>query len=352
MSNLQFRGYSIKDTAKWTEFEVRDFEPMGERDDTIDIEVKFCGICSSDVHTITGGWGDINTPLVSGHEVGGIVRKVGKGVKDFKEGDRVCVGAQIDACGKCRQCGDNQENYCPEQVDTYNAPAWDGKITQGGYSTAIRAPEKFVFRVPEGVELEDAAPMACGGLTVFSPMHRFGVKQGMKVGVAGLGGLGHFAVMFAVAMGAEVTVFTHQQDKVEDAKKMGASDVVLTTEKDWQKKYAFAFDYILCTIDVSKALPLETLTSMLYVNGQLHLCCMPDDPIEAFKTQSLAANGASISVNHIGNKIEAEAMLRLAAEKGVKAWKEMIPMSQVSKGVQGVKNNDVRYRYVLTQDLA
>ncbi|BGP50081.1 Alcohol dehydrogenase [Rhodotorula kratochvilovae] len=332
MSDLQFRGYAVKDTSKWTEFEVIDFEPMGERDDTLDIEVKRCAICSSDVHTITGGWGDINLPLVSGHEIGGIVRKVGKGVKEFKVGDRVAVGAQIDSCGN-------------------NAEAWDGKITQGGYSTAVRAPEKFVFRVPDALALEDAAPMACGGLTVFSPMHRFGVKKGTKVGIAGVGGLGHFAVMFAAALGAEVVVFTHQEDKVADAYKMGASDVVLTTEKDWAKKYSMALDFVLCTIDVSDALPLKDLTSLLYVNGVLHLCCMPDDPVPAFQTQDLAANGCSISVNHIGSKVEAEEMYRLAAEKDIKAWKEMIPMSQVSKGVQGVKENKVRYRYVLMQDL-
>lgn len=199
--------------------------------------------------------------------------------------------------------------------------------------------------------------MACGGLTVFSPMYRFGVKKGMKVGIAGLGGLGHFgesappaggtdtgarahddsdtdersglllparaAVQFAAAMGAEVVVFTHQQDKVEDAKKMGASDVVLTTDKDWNQKYSFALDYLLVTIDVSKALPLTDLTSMLYVNGVCHLCCMPDDPIEAFQTQSLAANGASISVNHVGNKVR----VRLSHWSSCPCWRPSLTLA-------------------------
>lgn len=144
------------------------------------------------MHTITGGWGKPELPLVSGHEVGGIARKVGSAVKSIKVGDRVVVGAQIDSCGKCRACSTQNENFCPEQVDTYNAKAHDGKVTQGGYSTAIRAPEQFVFSVPDALPLEDAAPMACGGLTVYSPMRRGGVTKGTKLGVAGLGGLGAF----------------------------------------------------------------------------------------------------------------------------------------------------------------
>ncbi|BGP09920.1 Alcohol dehydrogenase [Rhodotorula toruloides] len=350
---LQFRGYAVKDTEKFTEFELIDFEPMDDRDDCLDIAIEVCGICSSDVHTITGGWGDIHTPLVSGHEIGGIVKRVGKNVKGFKVGDRAVVGAQVDSCGKCRPCTDNNENYCPKQVDTYNAPTRDNekKYSQGGYSTAIRAPEQFVFHVPDELPLEDAAPMACGGLTVFSPMHRFGVKKGTKMGVAGLGGLGHFAVLLGTAMGAEVVVFSHQEDKRADAMKMGAVDFVNTGNDGWQEKYSMQLDYIISTIDVSKAIPIADLAGLLYVNGVLHLCAMPDDPIPNFKTQQLAANGCSISVNHIGSKAEAELMYKLAAEKGVRAWKEILPMKDVAKGVMGVKNNEVRYRYVLKQDI-
>ncbi|POY73547.1 hypothetical protein BMF94_3485 [Rhodotorula taiwanensis] len=351
MSDLKFRGYAIKDEKKWTEFEVIDFEPMAWREDLIDIEIEYCGVCSSDVHTITGGWGEPFKPLVSGHEAAGIARKVGSNVKSIKVGDRVVVGAQVDACGSCRACESNNENYCAEQIDTYNAKSKDGKVTQGGYSTAIRAPEQFTFKVPDELPLEDAAPMACGGLTVYSPMRRAGVKQGSKVGVAGLGGLGHFAVQFAVAMGAEVTVFTHQKDKIEDAKKMGATHAVLTSEKDWQKPFAQKLDYIVCTIDNADAVPFSELISCLWVNGTLHFCSMPDSSLPQFKTQDLAANGASIAVNHIGSKVEAEEMYRLAAEKGVRAWKQIVPMKDVSKAVQGVHDNKVRYRYVLKQDL-
>ncbi|BGP18308.1 Alcohol dehydrogenase [Rhodosporidiobolus nylandii] len=344
MSAPVFKGYAT--TSKdWTKFEVIDFTPQPMQDDMVELDIKFCGICGSDVHTITGGWGDVPDPLIAGHEVAGIVRAVGPKVTEFKVGDRVLVGAQVDSCRKC--------NPCPKQVDTYNAPSLYNEkiITQGGYSTVMRSPELFTFKIPDSLPLEDAAPMACAGLTVFGPMYRFGVKEGHKVAIAGIGGLGHFAVMFAAAMGAEVTVLTHSKDKVEDVKKMGAKHVILTSEDGWSEKHALEFDFVLNTIDVSKAIPLTELTSLLKVNGRLHICSMPDDELPAFKSQALAANGATIGVNHIGSKKEANAMLKLAAEKGIRTWKEIIPMSEVSKGVQGVKDNSVRYRYVMKQDI-
>ncbi|GAA6033875.1 hypothetical protein JCM8097_000381 [Rhodosporidiobolus ruineniae] len=350
MTTETYKGYATT-SDNWKEFQLKEFEPTKFRDDFIELDIKYCAICSSDVHTITGGWGDVKDPLVSGHEIAGIVTKVGPNVTEFKVGDRALVGAQLDSCGKCKPCQTNNENYCPEQIDTYNAPEKDGKLTQGGYSTKIRAPEKFVFHIPEALELKHAAPMACGGLTVFSPMYRYGVKKGTKMAVAGLGGLGHFAVLFGVAMGAEVTVFTHQADKLEDAKKMGATNAVNTSDEDWAKPYSLYFDFIISTIDNAKAMPLTDLTSLLWVNGRLHISAMPDDELPPFKSQALASNGATLGVNHIGSKVEAEAMLKLAAEKGVKPWIEEIDMKDVSKGVQGVYENKVRYRYVMRQDI-
>ncbi|GAA5876963.1 hypothetical protein JCM1840_007083 [Sporobolomyces johnsonii] len=349
-SDLQFRGYAIKDTSKWTEFELIDFKPKPFGDYDVDIEIFACGICGSDVHTITGGWGKPELPLVSGHEVAGLVRAVGPKVSEFKVGDRVGVGAQLDSCMECKCCKNNNENYCPKQIDTYNAKYPDGTVTQGGYSTAIRAPEKFVFAIPEGLDFEDAAPMMCAGLTVYSPMKRFGVKKGTKMAVAGLGGLGHFAVMFGTALGAEVTVFSHNPDKEEDARKMGAVDFVLTSKKDWAKDYALSFDYVLSTIDIAEKMPLADIVGTVDINGQLHICAMPDDEFK-LQSQLLAGNGISIASNHIGSKKEAQEMLQLAADKGIKTWKQVIPMKDVGKGVQAVKENNVRYRYVLKQDI-
>ncbi|GAA5988860.1 hypothetical protein JCM5350_000987 [Sporobolomyces pararoseus] len=350
MSDLEFKGYAVHDTKKWTEFKVIDFQPKTADEHDVDIAIEYCGICGSDVHTITGGWGEIPLPLVVGHEAAGVVKKVGSKVSEFKVGDRVVVGAQVSSCMECRPCKTDNENYCPKQVDTYGAKYPDGVVAMGGYSTAIRAPEKFVFKVPDALDLADAAPMACGGLTVFGPMYRWGVKSGHKVAVAGLGGLGHFAVMFAVAMGAEVTVLSHSANKKEDALKMGATDFVCTGEENWQEPLALKFDYILSTIDVADKMPISEIVSCLNINARLHIVAMPDDEFK-LKSQSLAGNGAEISVNHIGSKKEANAMYKLAAEKGIKTWKQVIPMKDVGKGVQGVKDNTVRYRYVLKQDI-
>ncbi|GAA5852598.1 hypothetical protein JCM3766R1_005376 [Sporobolomyces carnicolor] len=349
-SELEFKGYAVHDTSKWTEFKVIDFQPKTADEYDVDIAIEYCGICGSDVHTITGGWGEIPLPLVVGHEAAGTVKKVGSKVSEFKVGDRVVVGAQVSSCMECNPCKTDNENYCPKQVDTYGAKYPDGVVAMGGYSTAIRAPEKFVFKVPDAIELDDAAPMACGGLTVFGPMYRWGVKSGHKVAIAGLGGLGHFAVMFAAAMGAEVTVLSHQANKKDDALKMGASHFVCTADDKWAEPLALKFDYILSTIDIASKMPLEDIIGTLNINGNLHICAMPDDEFK-FKSQALAGNGASISVNHIGSKKEANAMLKLAAEKGIKTWKQVIPMKDVGKGVQGVKDNSVRYRYVLKQDI-
>ncbi|GAA5983505.1 hypothetical protein JCM11641_005832 [Rhodosporidiobolus odoratus] len=348
--SLTYKGYAAT-SDNWTKFEVKEFEPTAFRDDFVEVKIEYCGICGSDVHTLTGGWGEVPEPLVAGHEIGGIVHRVGPKVTEFKAGDRVTVGAQSDSCGKCKMCKSDNENYCPEQVDTYGAEEKDGKKTMGGYSTSFRCPEKFVFKVPDNVDLADAAPMACGGLTAFSPLYRYGVKEGTKLAVVGLGGLGHYATMFGAAMGAEVTVFSHQADKKEDALKMGAKNFVLTTEDEFAKPYAFTFDIILNTIDVSKAIPVTDLTSMLVVNGRLAIVSMPDDELPAVKSQDLAANGATIGVTHVGSKAEANIMYKLASDKGIKTWKEIIPMKDVSKGVQNVKENNVRYRYVMENDI-
>ncbi|GAA5862398.1 hypothetical protein JCM8547_007628 [Rhodosporidiobolus lusitaniae] len=351
MTTNTYKGYATTSDKPTGPFQIKEYEPTEFREDFVEVFIRYCGVCSSDVHTLTGGWGEVPEPLVSGHEVAGIVTKVGPKVSQYKEGDRVVIGAQLDSCGKCRPCKDNNENYCPNQVDTYNAEEQDGKKTQGGYANFIRAPEKFVFPVPEGLALEDACSMACGGLTVYSPMVRHGVKAGSKMAVVGLGGLGHYAVLFGVALGADVTVFTHQEDKLEDAKKMGASEAVLTTKEDWSKPYALTFDVIISTIDNAKAIPVTDLTSMLYVNGRLCIVAMPDEEIPPFQSQDLAGTGATLAFNHIGSKKEALEMLQLAADKGVKTWKEIIPMKDVGKAIEGVQRNSVRYRYVLKADL-
>jgi len=353
---MDLKGYAIHDTKKYTDFKVIDFKSKSQGPYDIDIATTYCGVCSSDVHTITGGWGEPILPLVSGHEIAGKVVAVGEKVTEFKVGDRAVVGAQVCSCFECKACENDLENYCMGSgdkgpVDTYNAKYENGDIAHGGYSNGVRVHERFVFAVPEGLKDEDVAPMACGGLTVFAPLEFYGTGPGKKVGIVGIGGLGHFAVQFAAALGAEVTAFTHQGDKIEDAKKMGAKHVVNTSEKEFEKNHAFEFDLLLSTVDDSKAISLPQLTSMLNVHGRLHMVGLPDKELEAFKAQALAGNGASISVSHIGSKVQANKMYKLAAEKGVTTWKEIIPMKDVGKAIEGVKTNKARYRYVLKMDL-
>jgi alcohol dehydrogenase (NADP+) len=240
------KGYAITDTKKWHDFQVVDFELKTAEDDDVDVHILYSGVCGSDLHTINGGWGELkNKAVIPGHEIVGKVTKVGKNVKDIKVGDRVGVGAQVGSCMECTSCHSDYENYCLGSkdgkkgcVDTYNAKYPDGSEAQGGYSTAIRAHQRFVFPIPEGLASEDAASMLCAGLTTWSPLKRNGCGPGKQVAVIGLGGLGHYATIFAVALGAEVTVISHSPKKKEDALKLGAKHFVSTGEEEnWYEAY-------------------------------------------------------------------------------------------------------------------
>lgn len=236
-------------------------------------------------------------------------------------------------------------------VDTYNSTWPDGSIAQGGYSTNIRAPEQFVFPIPEGLKSEHAAPMLCAGLTVYSPLLRNKVGPGSRVGVVGIGGLGHFAVMFAKAMGAEVVAISHSANKKDDALKMGASEFVSTKEDpQWSKKYLNKpFDVIINTAS-SAAVDLPGMVSALKTEGRCICVGMPEDLIK-LRVQDLAMRGAFLGSSHIGNKKEALSMLQLAAEKKIEPWIELVDMKECSKAVERVSKGDIRYRFVLKQDL-
>lgn len=310
-------------------------------------------------------------PLCVGHEVVGKVEKVGASVKDFKVGDRAGVGAQVWSCIVCDLCKENNENYCPHKVDTYGAPyptakeaaefgvtngkelGLDGTKAQGGYSSRIRAHERFVFPIPEALSSIDAAPLMCAGLTVFSPLlrNRVGQDDVKNVAIAGIGGLGHYAVQFAKAMGANVTVLSHTASKEKDAREMGADHVIITTKKGWEKDYAMKFDFILSTIDDSRGQTLPEFTSTLRVGGKYHTVGLPDKPLDNIMAQLFAGNMCSISGSHIGSKAEAIEMLKLVVDKKVKTWAMPMPISAeaCSEAVTRVHNNDnVKYRIVLT----
>jgi len=344
-------GFMINDQKKWTEFEKKEFKmkTFGDRD--IDIAIDACGVCGSDVHTITGGWGDCPLPICVGHEVIGKAVKVGKDVKSIKVGDRVGCGAQIGADLDCGNCKADQENYCPNAIDTYGAPHPDGTIAQGGYSSHIRSHEYFTFKIPENIETAVAAPMMCAGLTVYSPLVRLGAGPGKKVAIVGMGGLGHFAVLWSVALGAETYVLSHSPSKKDDALKMGAKEFVVTGEKDWHKKFPFTFDFILNCADATDQFNLSDYFSTLKVMGRFHNVGFGDKPLPQLMAQQFAPNGCYIGASHIGNRPEMLAMLDLASKQNIKSWIQTIPISKegCKEAVTRVKENkDVRYRLVLT----
>ncbi|KAI0160123.1 alcohol dehydrogenase [Xylariaceae sp. FL1272] len=351
----EFEGFMINELGKYQEFKKQTFKPKKFGDNDIDIKIECCGVCGSDVHTITGGWGEAPTPICVGHEVVGKAVKVGSNVKDVKVGDRVGVGAQIWSCLKCGNCKHDNENYCPNMVDTYGAPYPkevdpDETLSQGGYSSHIRAHEYFVFPIPDEIPSHLAAPMLCAGLTVWSPLVRAGVGPGKSVAIVGLGGLGHFAVMWANALGAEVTVISHSPHKKDDALKLGAKHFVSSGDKDWAKPLAFSFDFVLNTADMTHQFDISAYLSTLKVGCQFHQVGLPDEPIKDLDPKMFMPNGSSIGASHIGNRPECLAMLKLAAEKKLFPMVETVPISEkgCAEVVERVKNNDVHYRFTLT----
>jgi len=274
------------------------------------------------------------------------------------------VGAQIWACLECKVCrsgpageeGIGNENYCPHQVDTYNAPYPEkltksgGIISQGGYASHVRAHEYFCFPIPDGIESTDAAPMMCAGLTTYSPLVRAGTGPGKKTAILGIGGLGHFGILWAKALGAEVFAISHTPDKRNDALKLGADHFICTKNKDWFKDYDFTFDFILNCSDMTQKMPVKDYMSTLAVNGTFHNVGLPDEPLPNFMAQDFAPNGSRIGGSHIGNRVEALAMLRLASEKKLKPFIETLDISEegCKEAVERVKKNQVHYRFTLT----
>jgi len=346
-----FEGFRSQSHQDWTTFKKESYKPKAWEDRDIDIAIDACGVCGSDVHTITGGWGDSPMPLCVGHEIIGKVVKVGdKSKLGFKVGDRVGVGAQVASCLECEQCLSDNENYCPNMVDTYGAP-WpvDGTIGQGGMASHIRVHEYFTFKIPDSISDHEAAPMLCAGITTFSPLYRAKITAGKKVAVVGLGGLGHFGVLWAKAMGAEVTVLSHSPNKKDDALKLGADHFVSTGEDEWSKPLKFKFDFILNTADMTHEMKIGDYMSTLRVNGTLHHVGLPDHPIQLM-VQDMVPSGGHMGASHIGSRPEMIAMLKLAADKSIHPMIETVPISEqgCKEVVERVKNNKIRYRFTLT----
>jgi uncharacterized zinc-type alcohol dehydrogenase-like protein len=320
---------------------------LGEKDVAIDI--LFCGVCHSDLHYSRNEWGGTTYPAVPGHEIVGRVREVGAGVTKHKTGDMVGVGCMVDSCRVCEPCREGEEQFCAKQTGTYGGvEAQSGQPTNGGYSKAIVVDEHFVLKVPAKLDPAHAAPLLCAGITTYSPLRHWKVGPGQKVGVVGLGGLGHMGVKLAVAMGAHVVVFTTSPSKVEDAKKLGAHEVVVSSDRAQMKPHTGSFHFILNTASVAH--DLDAYLRLLRRNGTMCLVGAPEHPHNGPSAFMLLGGRRSLAGSPIGGIAETQEMLDFCAEKGVAPEIEIIPMAGINDAFAHMLRNDVRYRFVI--DLA
>ncbi|KUJ10840.1 putative NADP-dependent alcohol dehydrogenase 6 [Mollisia scopiformis] len=346
-----FEGFQVDSAETWTEFKKRELipKPFGPYD--VEVKILACGVCGSDVHTITGGWGPKNFPLCVGHEIVGEAIRVGPSVTLIKQGQRVGVGAQIYSCLDCKQCKEDDETYCKHQVDTYGG-IWPGTDTvlPGGYSSHIRAHEHWVFPIPEKLETNLVAPMLCAGLTAFSPLVRNGCGPGKKVGIVGLGGIGHFGVLFAKALGAEAWAISRSHSKEKDALALGADGFIATEDKDWNEPHIMTFDLIVNTANSSDGFDLGKYLSLLGVHKKWVSVGLPEGEGQMVRSHDFMMNGCFIGASHLGSRKEMIRMLELAAEKQIEPMVETIQISEAGckEAVTRMKKNDVRYRFTLT----
>ncbi|MGI5402537.1 NAD(P)-dependent alcohol dehydrogenase [Streptomyces sp. CA-135486] len=316
---------------------------VGEHD--VLIEIKYAGICHSDIHQARDGWTEGIYPMVPGHEIAGIVAEVGPGVTKFAVGDRVGVGCMVDSCRECDNCRAGLEQYCTGGgVLTYNALDKNGEPTYGGYSTHIVVDEAFTLRIPDGLSLEVAAPLLCAGITLYSPLAHWQAGPGKKVAIVGLGGLGHMGVKIAHALGAEVTVLSQSLRKQEDGLKLGADHYYATSDEATFEKLAGSFDLIVST--VSAPLPFDRYLSLLTTDGALVNVGAPEEPV-SLNVFSLMLGRRSLAGSGIGGIRETQEMLDFCAEHGLGAEIELIRADEINDAYERVLTSDVRYRFVI-----
>jgi uncharacterized zinc-type alcohol dehydrogenase-like protein len=309
------------------------------------IEIRYAGICHSDIHTVRGEWGQVAYPLTVGHEIVGVVTEVGAGVSKHAVGDRVGVGCMVNSCRECANCLAGEEQYCLNgNVGTYASVDRDGTVTQGGYSTHVVVDEDFVLRVPESIPYEAAAPLLCAGITTYSPLRHWKAGPGSKVAVVGLGGLGHMAVKLAHAMGAEVTVLSQSLKKQEDGLRLGADHYYATSDPATFTELKNGFDLIINT--VSAVVDLDAYVGLLGLDGTMVNVGAPPQalPIHVF---TLFNNRRSFAGSSIGGIRETQEMLDFCAEHGVACDVEIIAADQVNEAYERVLASDVRYRFVI-----
>jgi uncharacterized zinc-type alcohol dehydrogenase-like protein len=312
----------------------------------VQLEILFCGICHSDLHQVRDEWHSVMPtvyPCVPGHEIVGRVAKVGSAVKKYKVGDLAAVGCMVDSDGTCPQCKDGFEQFCPHVTLTYNFPDKHlGGVTYGGYSDSIVVDERFALRVPTNLKPAGAAPLLCAGITTYSPMRHWGVTKGKKVGVVGLGGLGHMGVKFAHAFGAHVVVFSTSPNKKEDALRLGADEVVISRNADEMKKHAGSFDFILDAVSADH--DINAYISLLGRDGNITLVGAPEKPLQV-SAFGLILGRHSLSGSAIGGIGETQEMLDFCGKHNITSDVEVIPIQKVNEAYQRLLKSDVKYRF-------
>jgi len=339
------KGYAAQagtEPLKPFSFERRDPTP-----EDVQIDILFCGVCHSDLHTARNEWGGTTKyPCVPGHEIVGRVVKVGSAVKKFKEGDMAAVGCMVDSDRTCPNCKAGLEQFCDAGATfTYNSPdKHTGGITYGGYSKSIVVDQNFVLRLPEKLDPAAAAPLLCAGITTYSPLRQWKVGKGKKAGVIGLGGLGHMALKFANAFGAEVVLFTHSPGKTEDGKRLGAHQVVISKNEEEMKKHAGSLDFIIDTVSAKH--DLGAYLELLKRDGVLAMVGVPPEPVPV-NAFNLIMPRRQLAGSLIGGIAETQEMLDYCAEKGITCDVEMIRMSEINEAYERMLKSDVKYRFVI-----
>ncbi len=309
------------------------------------IDIKFCGVCHSDIHHCRGEWGEVPYPAVPGHEIAGVVSAVGEAVTKHAVGDRVGVGCMVNSCRECENCQKGDEQYClPGNTQTYGSIDRDGTVTNGGYSTHVVVDEDFVVRIPDMIELDAAAPLLCAGITTYSPLRHWGAGPGKAVAIVGLGGLGHMAVKLAKAMGAEVTVLSQSLRKQDDGLRLGADHYFATSDPQTFDELAGRFDLIINT--VSAQLDIGAFLQLLRTDGALVNVGAPSEalPVAVF---SLLLQRRTFAGSAIGSIHETQEMLDFCAEHGIAAEIEVISAAGINEAWERVLASDVRYRFVI-----
>lgn len=317
---------------------------VGPKD--VQVEILFCGVCHSDLHTARNEWQNSVYPVIPGHEIVGRVKSVGAEVTRFKVGDLAAVGCLVGSCGVCPECAEGLEQYCDQEVFTYNSPEpQTDKMTYGGYSDHIVVDEHFVLHISDKLDLAAVAPLLCAGITTYSPLKHWKVGPGSKVGIVGLGGLGHMGVKLAHAMGAYVVLFTTSPDKASDAKRLGADEVVISKNADEMEKHTNSFDFILNTVAVAHN--LDPFTALLKRDGTLCLNGVPEHAHPSPNIGHLIFKRRQIAGSLIGGIKETQEMLDFCAEHNITSDIELIAIQEINTAYERMVKGDVKYRFVI-----